>query len=1074
MVNIFLKYKVTLLTSVCLALMSSASYAEATKDERSDGGLSQALESGDVKHIDNVNVLLDEIIRETSIHYSDDLNNAKIQIFNLNEDGSVKAGGESLTDITWRPNKEASLNGASIEAHKVEPLLIANGTNDDSMSILGNIGQSQNSYFIQFADNPMTSKGGNYANDNMESVFINSIEWLTNREKLSGLKVTIVQASAYPTNQDYREITRYFNQYSQEHFSDDPITYNKDYACDGGLLMQCVEKDQSELIVLFGGNYGRSAEAFEKHIESLKAAQAQGVPILYLTSGNIDSSKHTTNQVMGLSRKAMVHSRDAYLTDYTPELSSLGEAFPDINAFAHHLQNSSFSFDVSTCSGTKCGDPLYTSGFWSPLMSMRSDLQQIDKRNEDPFSNESENIKLVRLLILLGDWYRQTVHYPMPKKSTSKAAITESLVADALSFLSRNLNHAQPDTGNFNSTSTLSDTQKQNVNVTLTTDTTFNSSGYYALPGHTVRITRTDNNSGVDTHVYLNRQRTGATKEWSNYRRPKFLQSVSLPIAIGDSVEFTDALGGILFVDANKDKEQVAFKLENISQHPTFKAGDDTELFKEELEKNTYNWAEVLTPYFEWHVRSDLMRNVFNDPRYTDDLNTFVEDTNHYMHSYPRALAGFEGEGVIELPEVTAFAKKKGWSMKQRNTSQHLYSDQPNCGGGCSGNPIDTGWTPNPTSHGHIHEVGHGLETSRLVFEPITTSHAVTNLYAYYSQNQYNQNHPDAVIGCNDVSSYYFQWKSWVQEAYESELGFAAAMREKFSVEGGKLNAEANIFLLVQFAAAAEHQTSSDDGWSTLAKLHLYMNEYEKAKGSESTWNTHKHSLGLEMFSYQEGRALAKNDLLLAGFSTVIEMNAIPMFEYLGVTFSEYMANQVSSYGFMPMQDGIYQLLGNNSLCQAPYFVRVQSYFEPLSNNVAYGKPVTVSDYRGSYYPENLVNNRNDKIYAAENMSQPMWAKVDLEDQFDIGRISLVAHYKGDHTSLNNTRVTLLGADDNVLWETVLDLDYTDTIQDYEYNLRVPSSIKNVRYIKVSKPASSNSSSENRLVVSELQAYTKR
>ena len=92
----------------------------------------------------------------------------------------------------------------------------------------------------------------------------------------------------------------------------------------------------------------------------------------------------------------------------------------------------------------------------------------------------------------------------------------------------------------------------------ITSRKPFRSAGVYVLPGRTTRVTRLDS-AAVNTHIFVNPLRSGATKEWKDYNRPKYLQSQRLSVAPGETVTFSNPYGGPLQIAFSSNDEMVWF-----------------------------------------------------------------------------------------------------------------------------------------------------------------------------------------------------------------------------------------------------------------------------------------------------------------------------------------------------------------------------------------------------------------------------------------------------------------------------------------------------------------------------------
>ena len=72
------------------------------------------------------------------------------------------------------------------------------------------------------------------------------------------------------------------------------------------------------------------------------------------------------------------------------------------------------------------------------------------------------------------------------------------------------------------------------------------------------RVTRLDS-AAVNTHIFVNTLRSGATKEWGDYNRPKYLQSQRIPLVPGATVTFSHPYGGPLQIAFDSNDKTVWF-----------------------------------------------------------------------------------------------------------------------------------------------------------------------------------------------------------------------------------------------------------------------------------------------------------------------------------------------------------------------------------------------------------------------------------------------------------------------------------------------------------------------------------
>jgi hypothetical protein len=243
-------------------------------------------------------------------------------------------------------------------------------------------------------------------------------------------------------------------------------------------------------------------------------------------------------------------------------------------------------------------------------------------------------------------------------------------------------------------------------------------------------------------YIQLNSLRDGSVHEFDEqgYTRPKFMTSAATPLAVGEAITLTSAYGGPLMIrfsgegigSEDDDERAVRLRFENIGQHPVWRSNDDDTSFLEAIDRDDYDWAELITPHFEIHSTRSKILTTFEHPLSTSP-STVAALINTYHHGYSLALAGYRGPDIIEIPEIRDFVTEQTWPLPYRDVVQHFNADKPTCGYGCSGNPYDAGWAFSPLGHGDLHEVGHNHERGRFKFNG-REGHATTNYYSYFSK----------------------------------------------------------------------------------------------------------------------------------------------------------------------------------------------------------------------------------------------------------------------------------------------------------------------------------------------------
>ena len=526
--------------------------------------------------------------------------------------------------------------------------------------------------------------------------------------------------------------------------------------------------------------------------------------------------------------------------------------------------------------------------FYPGANKVRAVMTSLDESKINLFqSNES---RLYRLLALLGDSYRQEVVFPMDMDATNPNVFLKSLFTDHAVYNYRTLNRVQADMGNF-SRSDFSHITPVTKTVTLTSRQNFRAAGVYALPGKTVRVTRTDNSS-TTTKVFINSLRSGSTHEFEawGYKRPKFLQSAHVPIKSGETITLTSPYGGSLQLEFSTNDQSVSFTFEQVGEHPFWDDTSDNATFTAKLAAGEYDWAEFVTPAFEIHSTLEKMRESAADTRWGGTLEGFAAATMRYIHNFPHVLAGFQGPNIDVVPEIHDFATANDFTIENLDLVKHMNADQATCGSGCSGNPYDAYWAFSPIGHGDIHELGHGLEKSRFRLEG-WNYHASTNPYSYYSKTQYYK----TTGGNPDCQSLPFKDAFVALQASIGQANPAAYLKTNYwDAESDNWSRGAS--MTIQMMMIAEHQGALQDGWHLLARLHILEREFNRARSDTTTWDAKKTSLGFASYSKAEADAISSNDWMVIAVSKVTGMDYRDYFSMWGQAFSTKANDQVAAF----------------------------------------------------------------------------------------------------------------------------------------------------------------------------------
>ncbi|PKI14003.1 ImpA family metalloprotease [Colwellia sp. 12G3] len=654
-------------------------------------------------------------------------------------------------------------------------------------------------------------------------------------------------------------------------------------------------------LVITGSNNDASSEIA---LAALQSAQANDAALLYVHLHSWNSNALTVsilsqmNLIMqGSGGPGNYFSQDTATWDNYQQMLAAGWELNDIYQLVTDLKAKVFSFDISSCA-TTCDDA-FNSDFKAIVQSLRISMNGFDRDKVDIFASELYQIE--KLLVLLADFYRQSISYPMNVGTTPANEFLQAYFADHLVYNTRDFNMLQKDLGNFSRTD-FSHVTPSSKTLNITSKVSFRSTGVYALPGQTMTISRTDN-SEVDVSVFINTQRSASTHEFdgNGYNRPKYLQSVAVSIESGETITLNSPYGGPVQLKFSVNDKAVAINFSNIGQHPHWASASDNESFAEKMTAADFDWAEIVTPNFEIHSQLPKMNASLSNV-YFPSAAEIAAGTEQYIHNFAHVLAGFQGPGIDVVAEIHDFANDKGWSIDSIDYVKHMNADQPTCGSGCSGNPYDAGWNFSPIGHGDIHEFGHGLEKSKFRFSG-WDGHASTNPYSYYAKTQFHKL-TNTASSCQSLPSQdmFNTLKASLLEA-DAFAHMQAASLTSWSQ---------GMAIYVQMMMAAQEQGDLLDGWHLLARLHILLREFERADNNDNDWLAKRDSLGFGSFTRAEAQALNNNDWLVIAISTVTVRDYRELLTMWGLSFSSAASSQVASFAYAPITPTFYNTSGND------------------------------------------------------------------------------------------------------------------------------------------------------------------
>ena len=657
------------------------------------------------------------------------------------------------------------------------------------------------------------------------------------------------------------------------------------------------------LIVTDGGSSTETDAAAVR--QAVSAVMTAGKPVLYLHTGTWGSNK-VSETVAALMNFSMPYGGNWWAIDAASwtNVSAMQTAIWDqqglggIEKMLAHFKAMDYSMAADL-----------TTEFYAGANKVRSAMTALDENKVNLFTQAGTS-RVYRLLALLGDSYRQSVRFPMDKNTTDGTTFLKSLFADHAVYNYRKINPVQADMGNF-SRSNFSHITPVSKTVKLTSRRNFRATGAYALPGKTVTVKRLDT-SKVATRIFVNTLRSGSTHEMDEfgYSRPKYLQSASMPIVPGETIEFTSPYGGPLEVSFDTNDLPVEFAFTNVGEHPFWDGAEDNALFVQKLAQGDYDWAELVAPSFEVHSTLEKMRESMNDARW-GSADKLAAATMRYVHNFPHVLAGFKGPGIDVVPEIQNFATTKGFTIENLDMVKHMNADQATCGYGCSGNPYDAYWNFDPVGHGDIHELGHGLESGRFRFSGWEV-HGTTNPYSYYTKSHYFQD----TGGDPDCQNLPFKDVFTLLQTAVKQSNPQSYLKSNL---WGVSDWSKQVSMTLQMMMAVEDQGKLIQGWHLLPRLHILEREFNRARADATTWGSKKASLGFSTYTLEEANAISNDDWMLIAVSVASGLDFRSYMSMWGIAYSTKAATQVAGFNYTAAPRQFY-ISSSNGYCKGEGF----------------------------------------------------------------------------------------------------------------------------------------------------------
>ncbi len=875
------------------------------------------------------------------------------------------------SSITWYPTHD-SITFSSFMPENTFTILPSNinGNGDSAISGLVMAGEQQDYRYAAMAGNLFSVN----RSTETDALLKNLLSWLTQGEDSnSGFNIITAQMPGqsdshyFPHNENIRIWLEEF--YPKSH------TINEANSCDYTELSSCIDSQKPDLIIL--SDIDRQNLGYDGIETAIVKAKALGIPLL-LSNYQRDQSAMLAPLYleMGLATSGNYWSKRQAKDLNIDEIANEDATLAAVKLLLTDLDTGNFDTSVlNDCPGNflNCKTDAFLVAFKTRANWYRDNAIALDSNSLNIFAKN--NFDLMKAGLLLADKYRSQIDYPIAYDE--HAQWQQALFADWLVSYIRPNNLAQPDLGEFVSSAgsltkgtqahyAYPETGAELKTISVPYSGQWTTTGWYALPGQTIKLTRLDASS-ANVKVKLNYHRPNTNRAYQHhiYRAPLELMQQRLTLVADKPLEFSTPYGGpiYLYISGNGSLD-IDVTAQGITKHPTIMNFSDEEqiaTFNERLENTELPHVDLRTDGAEQHLRRDRFTNAIKGD--VADVNTLLSYivNDHINNVY--GLAGFklQGKTLSESLPTDVLSICQGLfgedcidnSLHTRTTIQHANYDQnAHCGSGCSGNPWDAGWDINPTGWGDNHELGHNLQTNRLNVQYATEAN--TNNWTGYSSR--------AGENSNNIFPYYVKWKThYLRDGntdiikdghmnhkdlfyvFMSDVAGIKDSNNQRVIYGASCNLissgsdrytalwESNEYAVynsyrmafyIQMALKAHGMTMSegstlDNGFNIFTLLYQHSRIFGQYANNATNWETNRAKLGFSLFPYEGSNlygsktisSIPGNDFMLVSLSKLTGKDWRSHFDMLGLRYSSLATAQVienMTNGAVAM--GMYQL----------------------------------------------------------------------------------------------------------------------------------------------------------------------
>lgn len=876
------------------------------------------------------------------------------------------------SNMSWFPSHD-SITYSTFKPEKTFVVLPSNvnASGEEVISGLVMAGEFQGQRYAAMGANLFSVNTGTET----DALLDNLLNWLTQGENLvDGLSVVTAHV---PSKADswYFQHNEGIRSWLESNYPDSH-SINDAGSCDYSALIDCISSHQPDVIII--SDTDQQELGYEGIESAIAVAKAAGIPLLLSNYRRYETSLLTPiYREMGLIGTGNYWSKNQVVDLSIDDIKAPMAELQAVDSLLDNLRNESFDNSVlDACTGNyiNCSNDAFNASFKSAADWYRNSAVAVDGDALALFSGD--DMQLFKAGLLIADKYRSGIDYPIDYSDT--ANWQKAMFADWVVSYVRENNLAQADLGEFitdkNNLSLGSNahyaypatiTDREQFSMTYSGNWT--TTGWYALPGQRITLTRHDSGSAA-VNIKLNYHRANTNRAFSQliYRAPLELAQHRLTLDANSSLSFSSPYGGPIYVYLSGSESPLTadISVTGAAQHPSimdFSDNAQVETFNTLINDTQIPHVDLRNDGAEQHLRRDRFLGAISDsvPDVTTLLESVAED--HINNVY--TLAGFKIQGKTlneSLPSdvLTACLAQFGndcvsESLHTRETIQHANYDQnAHCGSGCSGNPWDSSGNISPTGWLDNHELGHNLQVKRLNVHYVTAENSDSwssyasragensnNIFPYFVKwkahylrdgntdtiTDGHMNHKDLFYvfmsdaantvdangdrvvydrSCNVLTEGQDRYSApWASNAYATNNGY----RMSFYFQ----------MMLKAHGMTLSNGSTLDNGFNIMTLLYLQQRLFGQYSGDIISWLAYRDKLGFSLFDYDgnaiyDGNTVANipgNDFMLVALSQLTGKDWRSHFDMFGLHYSTLAAEQVvvnAGENSMPM--GMYEL----------------------------------------------------------------------------------------------------------------------------------------------------------------------